>query len=167
MTWGEFRSRWGETGLGGVRHDRSGHVEDRGQQIGCQYLDRRAVGGDPTVGDHSDGIEMAEDEVEVVHRGDDRRLEVVEDLHQPQSPGRVEVVRRLVEYEDRRLLRDRAGEHDTVPFAARELHTRPAFPASQSHLLQCGPDDLLVVGIASGPRRIGRACVPGPPPLRP
>src|SRR5690606_9562862 len=90
------------------------------QEVGGEYLDGWPVGDDPPVVDHGDSVEVTEHQVEVVDRGHHRGVQAVQRVHEPESPGGVEMVGGLVEHEQRGLLGEGSGQDDPVALAAGE-----------------------------------------------
>ena len=62
---------------------------------------------------------------------DQRAGEIHQEILQPRDGAVVKVVRRFVQQQERRLLRQRTGEHDLLPLAAGEPVEEPA-----AHILQ-------------------------------
>ena len=101
-------------------------LRDRG--LG-EHVYGRAVGDDPSAVEEQHAVGVLRGEREVVHRGDQRQpgllAKAVEQVERLLLVPDVERGGRLVEQDDRRLLRERAGDDDALLLAAGERPEPP------------------------------------------
>lgn len=76
----------------GVRHLGGVNLKDLADEIGLKNLRRRADGTKSTGVDDDDLVEVAQYEVEFVHRCNDGAVELVEGLDEAKSPRGVEMI---------------------------------------------------------------------------
>src|SRR5438046_1141415 len=101
--------------------DRNRPVIDRRDTLGGEHIERRTAGGDGPGVKQYDVVGIASREVEIVRR-DDNGGAAVAKLSQERKRrhlvAHVEKRRRLVEHENRRLLRERARQACSLTLAA-------------------------------------------------
>ena len=132
-------------------------------------LARRPVGDHPAALDEHEPREEVRGEAEVVEHGDDRGpvalVEVDEQLHRLDLVAEVEVDRRLVEEQHRRVLRDGEREQHELPLAERQLPGVAAQEVPEADPLDRGRDGR-PVGRPRPAERVPRAAAgraPRPP----
>ena len=113
--------RYGRWPLPVDGHPDPEHLEDH---LGVENVVGLSPRRQPAVVEQDQLLAVLRGHVEVVEHHDDgpaRRVEAAEQLHDLQLVVEVEVVERLVEQQDRRLLGQGLGDEGPLALAAREL----------------------------------------------
>src|SRR5690606_8086734 len=108
------------------------HAVDPGDEMTVEHLVNGTGRDEVTRLEDGEPVTVRRGQVEVVQRRDDRHPESPDGAHQLQLVPEVEMVRGFVEQEYRRLLRERAGELNTLTLPARER--LPASPGQVLHV---------------------------------
>ena len=109
------------------------HAIHLGQQCFGQHFGGGAAGHHTAVVEHIQAVAEGRRQVEVMEAGQGRQAEGFDQPQQLQLVARVEVVGRLVEDQQRRLLHQGAGQQHALLFPAGEVGESLALVLSQTH----------------------------------
>lgn len=153
---GPAKNEYGKSPL--IRGDHALHPEDGGYCRRCQHLARRTDRDHLAPVHDGDAVTEHGGVIEVVQRRHNGQALSAYQIEQADLVTYVEMVGRLVQEQDMRLLRQRAGDMQALPFAAGKMVPAALRLISHIHIGECCVNDGVILLRPGGKRpEVGRA----------